>query len=179
MLCALPRRGRCDPSKAQPGEGGSADGTEMTGTRRDGENLCVAPADLSPSSLLASLAILLSHCPSFNVPSTFSVFSVLVFCTGCFLGLGRCFPLPWLPHHPLIIRVDTTFSKRLPWPSSTVLGLLPWSSHSWDPYTGPHCLLSLPSNPLAVSPLQAGRDFACLIWGGGGLVHCGHSVNTV
>lgn len=52
----------------------------------------MAPADLSPSPLLASLAVLLSHCQVFNVPSALSVFLVWVFCIGCLLDLGQCTP---------------------------------------------------------------------------------------
>lgn len=95
MLRALPRRGWCDPSKAQPEEGGLAGGTEMTGARKGGENVCVAPADLPPSPLLASLG----HCQFFNVPRALSVFC-LGFLHSLIAWPGMVSPQP--PGYPVV-----------------------------------------------------------------------------
>lgn len=84
--------------------------TEVTGACRGGENVRVAPADLSPLPIVASLALLLSPCRVFHVLSSLSVFLFLIFGTGHLLGLGCCFPPAWLPSCPLTLRADSTFS---------------------------------------------------------------------
>lgn len=131
----------------------------MTGTRGSEKNVSVAPGDPSPSSLVAALAVLRSHCQFYHVPSALSPLG-FGFLHGCLFGL----PPSWLPSGPL------TISKRLPWPLSPAVGLLPQSSYPWDSCPG--------TVPLAVSPLQVGTSPASSLGRGAGLVHCGHSVNT-